>query len=147
MKLLKVIKTQHVATAILFSLIAIAYSIQMTELDFRSILVPAICIAIVVMCGLTVLFQNQNEAHSITISQKEIVTIFATIIYVFIIVLFGFYVASFCYAAFIYLHITGWTFKLSVVGFLYSTGISMLVYFLFEILLDYFTPEGIFFTI
>lgn len=140
---LKILYKPHIAAAVLYVAAATAFISQMGGMSLQSLLVPLICMGIMAACFISSIKFQDATIKDLTTNVKEVVTLLATIAYVGLIYALGFYVASFLYAIFIFLFVSGYSARMSVVAIANALGIVVAVYAIFNLFLDYFVPEGL----
>lgn len=137
------LRKPHVAAAALYVAAAAAFIVQMGEMSLQSLLVPLICMGIMGACVASSLKFKDTTIEDLTTNAKEVITLLATVAYAGLIYVLGFYIASFLYALFIFLSVSGFSVRLSVASVLNALGIVAAIYAVFNLFLDYFVPEGL----
>ena len=133
----------HAATAALCVATALAYAVQMGDIGIRGMLVPLICIAIMIAGAVSALICRDRTLGDVSINGKEIVTLLSIAAYAGLVDLIGFYAASFLFSAFLFLHVAGFTKRMSIPALLNALGVIATVYAIFNLFLDYYIPEGL----
>lgn len=137
------LNTTKIATIIVYLLTVAAFGLQAGPVAPRSLIVPLICMAIIGACALAELFSSDTRRMDLSLSRTELIAAGATIAYVGLIVLLGFYIASFLFVTFMILLLSGWSISSVAIAVAYAAAILLLVHVIFGILLSYFIPEGL----
>ena len=138
----RILRKPHVAAAITYVVATAAFAVQMGGMNLRSLIVPLICMAIMLGAAATSLILRNQADDDLSTNAKEVITLVVTVAYAVLVYGIGFYAASFLYAVFIFVHVSGLTKRTAAVALVNALGIVLAVYAIFNLFLDYFIPEG-----
>ncbi len=138
----RILRKPHVAAAITYVVAVAAFAVQTGGMNLRSLIVPLICMGIMVGTAVTSLTLRDQADNELSTNAKEVITLVATVAYAVLIYGIGFYAASFVYAIFIFVHVSGLTKRTAGIAVVNALGIVLAVYAIFNLFLDYFIPEG-----
>ncbi|KPB00371.1 tripartite tricarboxylate transporter TctB family protein [Ahrensia marina] len=134
---------ETLVTTALYLVVAAAFGVQLGGIETRSRIVPLICVALIVLCALTALVIPRREKLSWSISKMEVSATLATILYVALIFVAGFYVASFAFTLFMVLYLSGLSARGVAIALLYAIFVNLTVYLTFTQFLEYIVPQGV----
>lgn len=134
-----------ILTAIVYLVAAAAFAVQLGGIDPRGMIVPLICIATIVLCAVAAVAFRGGDKVSLATSRTELVAALATIVYIGLIFIVGFYAASFAYTLFLVVYLSGLSVRSLMIALLYAIFINLIVYVTFSRLLEYFVPQGMIF--
>lgn len=143
MKVTVLLKKPSVSAAIFYLVVAAVFVLQMGDIAMSALIVPLLCIGIITGCALLSLVFSEPTDEKVSVSGKELRIMLAISLFVGLIYLLGFYVASTLFTIAIFWLLSTRGVKQLVIAVCYASLLTLSVYLLFAVSLDYFVPLGL----